>query len=1707
MKKLLNRVMVGLVLFMGLCVQVAHADLVGLEYSDPSGAAKSDVPSQRYVNPAGELKAIVSAGLQRKANLQVINKSGVFVFDSTSSVIGSSDTVTFGGQTYYGAPFTIPSLDEGYYTFRARILDSLNKEVASVDYAITLDRTAPTYGEFYSNAHGTYEIVGRGDLFKLGMRGASTDSFFWNDLDDSNEIAGVEIEITKADGSVLTKQSMDYLQASKSASIVYIYYGNWQWPMPESNLDEEFTLKALVYDKAGNRATVAKHFQYDNYGGAPAPFGVFDPDSNNVLGPGLNGFVAYAPGMTVKTNPIKLAYKIIKSNWHEYNEGGLSIYNGRGEFHKVGEDTEYVYCWISLPFGYTDANYLRFVDFGRWIAGSISYSLVLADSAPKTPALAGVDFLFSDIGWASGINRRLIPDSSLPVTISRVRIRATPQNYIQKAYMFDKTCNINPGEASCEFVHSITMNSGTRGYIHNGVIIYNEDGSLIGNPRWAETYWDDKNYPVISEYSLDLYNKQIIATAELPECSWFWSSWPTIGSAYLNYGSGNISGSLVNNIGCTYQYKFDLRSIPDGNYDIKAIVKRTNTNKTTELGLGPLTIDNTPPSAIFYTTNGTVLNDGDSIESLDGMYVQLNDAMDSAPVLTDVNFTGGPDSIDFHVGWRETGTRVYRLEYPVLLPTLDIGSKYTITVKAKDASGNTSASSLQFVYASKMVDLSTNTSQTISIPAIGKSLKYTKSLWPLTSKQILFGDSTLTGKYNVYAFYRGTDLGMTVGNVAITPEHKILIAANYDFEASGSKYVFSVSASEVGTGELIIMSDAPSAPVLRVAVISWLPTLTLTNDNNWQITTGYNTTNVYASDSSNHCTLVKDEESARNNLLAAPKCLLRWVEVPNGLGARQIAPIGLTGKIMTKGEYQVAARLIMFDMDGVEHKVATQEATLTVVDPDPISFAFEYLYSYKDLSGSDNLYTYTGTNIVGKAFVTGSKPGLSVTIKTASKSKTAETKASTFNDFVTTNITDLWGTEDITVEAYYTFLSDRVYSETFHFIAVPKSLTVTLNATSGVTTEDIVLKGNAGLYQGGGKYLYDSAACGVWTLQANLNSYAGGKLNQTALGTTETINSDGSFEINVGKLAAGTHRISVTATLKETEDYSLSKSVASMPVTVVVRDGSAIPATLSIRETTSATPFYPIISVVMSDYKRYQDISSITWQTSQNGTDFETVEGMSGVAIRPTITESGKFWYKATLTNRWSNTTAETDSVMVQTFARPVITVTGPNATIVGNPVTLKASVQDGVSANFTWLVMQNMNDTSGTVQSGDSLTFSPESTGNLIVRVTAQEVDAPGTNKASTATTYYIVRVGAPTLQKALISGPRYVETGKSYTYEVTVPGLFPSTYVSNLIVKGNWVLPDGTTAAGETLDYTPKAGENTLKYVTWIEQYPEIIAKAELYFSSWTYKWPEWQVITRIIDNRVPAEVRLQVLTKSSRDLLSLGGETITYDWILPEGVELLEKQSSYAVLQFNTVGTYQPAVTISDTRGNSTTIRTDMIQILASPVLDGTLITTVGDRWNRAPSDVNVRVIVTSLPKKDSFASATYKLDGVTLVENGSSSTQIKVAAAGEHEIAATLKSKNGATADLRTQVTLVTGDNPHCTIKPVGDGVKNLSLIAQCNVSMGYVASYQWRVNGEEMPSKGATITFAVSDLEKGVNEVEVTATTDKGQSGSASWKKS
>ena len=55
-----------------------------------------------------------------------------------------------------------------------------------------------------------------------------------------------------------------------------------------------------------------------------------------------------------------------------------------GEVTKVGEDADYVYLTMTTPFGFTDGNYVRWVNFGSWAGGNIGYNLVLSPSAAQT---------------------------------------------------------------------------------------------------------------------------------------------------------------------------------------------------------------------------------------------------------------------------------------------------------------------------------------------------------------------------------------------------------------------------------------------------------------------------------------------------------------------------------------------------------------------------------------------------------------------------------------------------------------------------------------------------------------------------------------------------------------------------------------------------------------------------------------------------------------------------------------------------------------------------------------------------------------------------------------------------------------------------------------------------------------------------------------------------------------------------------------------------------------------------------------------------------------------------------------------------------------------------------------------------------------------------------------------------------------------------
>ena len=91
--------------------------------------------------------------------------------------------------------------------------------------------------------------------------------------------------------------------------------------------------------------------------------------------------------MVVKTNPIKLIYRLDRDNWHEFNEAGLSLVARFGGVSVVYSDSNYAYVTFKSPYKSLDSNDFRWSNFGSWSGGGIKYDLTLHPDTPKTPAL------------------------------------------------------------------------------------------------------------------------------------------------------------------------------------------------------------------------------------------------------------------------------------------------------------------------------------------------------------------------------------------------------------------------------------------------------------------------------------------------------------------------------------------------------------------------------------------------------------------------------------------------------------------------------------------------------------------------------------------------------------------------------------------------------------------------------------------------------------------------------------------------------------------------------------------------------------------------------------------------------------------------------------------------------------------------------------------------------------------------------------------------------------------------------------------------------------------------------------------------------------------------------------------------------------------------------------------------------------------------
>lgn len=927
-KKLLKLLLMPL----ALIAAKGHAELVEVSYITPTGSQKVQlVTTTNYINAANTLKFKLSAGIDRKVQATILDSSGSQVAKVASPLLGASDRITTSdGKSYYGAELPISTLPEGNYSVKADILAADGSVVQTSSYPIVVDVTPPA-ADPITTGPGGYSMTISGSTWLLGRGGVEDQTFYFNNINDLSGISSVVAKTYRSDGTLYATKTVGYNSVTKLASISTETSG--LVPANE-DLNELLKLQVLITDSAGNVTTKEQLFKYDNYIGTASLVGVFDPDSSNVLVPGLTGFVPYVSGMTVKTNPIKLVFKIAKSNYYKYNPGGLKMINGLGTTNDTVEDTDSVYIVTTSPYGNTDGNYWRWDNFGQYGGGGISYNLVLSPTATPSPKLLGVQYNYSDIGWAS-YSRVILSNTLLPLTISGIKVLAEARTYDQVA-TFDGTCTIPAGDTSCTIAYTKTLQPGTTGYLHDNAVIWDKAHTLMSNPSWADLDWNDQYYPQIT-YTYDAAAQSVTQYVVQPGRGNYFDRL-ALKTVWLENAANNnakiaINPTKLSESGTNYSYKWDLTQLPEGNYNLVAVAQE-NHGPTTRLPLFSLTKDKTPPTIDITTTSSS-----NQVASLDDISINVSDTVTDIPTVTSVNLKGGPAKENVYLTVRQTDKNKYKLEYPVMFPSLKAGEEYTLAISAKDDQGNTTTKSMTFTYSPRQVTLAGGMDGKILVPNVQRSFKRADGNEVISTDPLTLNDgSVVSGNYDVYVTLRSdAQYPVVINGVTVQPGQTTTVAKQMNFSVSGGRINLPAypANNTIGTASLLISTSAPNAPVLVVDLNSWAAVAQLSAQT-WEVRQVIDTLNISATPATGTaCRLTSDASIAQvADSVKDPVCLLEWASKPDETtqtikSGDSLKVAGLVGQAVAVGVQPVAYTLSLYS-GGEKIVVGTGSRDLTV---------------------------------------------------------------------------------------------------------------------------------------------------------------------------------------------------------------------------------------------------------------------------------------------------------------------------------------------------------------------------------------------------------------------------------------------------------------------------------------------------------------------------------------------------------------------------------------------------------------------------------------------------------------------------------------------------------------------------------------------------------------------------------------------------------
>ncbi|NCC29974.1 MAG: DUF4165 domain-containing protein, partial [Gammaproteobacteria bacterium] len=460
---------------------------------------KSADSTTPYINPNGAVSFAAIAGIERKLEVSFRAQDGTVLSTETSPVITSADRITVNGQPFYGFFLDLQApAGDGHYSIRARVLTRDNVQVSLEQYPVIIDRTPPALsGGFGWNAWRPSNLMPMPDdvlvsryeskrlwaegIIETGSGLDTTSARFQSLYLEGPNTGRVALETPAVIDAVNKQVSIGNGVSNDIKSGVHF-----------PNANGRYLARFVVFDRAGNVASFDKPLHWHT--ACPLmsdlqPFAVYDPDSSTNLLPGspFAGFVPFVAGMEVKTNPVRLVYRIPRTSWWEDSTFGMSI--GKRMPANTG--------WPLDPADWTNAQYaFERVDYPYAPGGTslgpdyrlatpTMYScglltapdLRLSPAAPKSPKLLAHRTVWKNAGATNNHLRY----SNVSDTILSAGAIAEARPYAQTYNMGDLgSCTIPPGETTCMVANNFVLGDtpDLMEMYHRWNRLLSEDGSL-----------------------------------------------------------------------------------------------------------------------------------------------------------------------------------------------------------------------------------------------------------------------------------------------------------------------------------------------------------------------------------------------------------------------------------------------------------------------------------------------------------------------------------------------------------------------------------------------------------------------------------------------------------------------------------------------------------------------------------------------------------------------------------------------------------------------------------------------------------------------------------------------------------------------------------------------------------------------------------------------------------------------------------------------------------------------------------------------------------------------------------------------------------------------------------------------------------------------------------------------------------------------------